>query len=286
MELTNGINYLRLYVCGMESNVLVGEPEETLRGVFDSTTGALYVVNPWVGLLDALAETGREYEDPPTIRVIAREDTLRTARNRFTLGSRLSDLVGAGVVSLRESSSVPETTVLVDDETVYSPVVVGDRAGAFTETGDAFVAGAVEGTEALWESAEAFDLRTPARATVRETLTAEFDGTVREDFETVVESIEGGRATRELDEVIVSLLVAAKHELLLYDVSRWGEDVGLASKATFSRRKTDLEEMGVVETEKSPTDVGRPRQRLRLTDERFQEADGDSLAALAQNVLY
>lgn len=270
----------------MESNVLVGETSEALRGTFERATGALHVVNPWVGLLDALAETGRAYEDPPTVRILAREDTLRTARNRFTLGSRLADLVGAGVVELRQTSSVPPTTLLVDDDTVYSPVEIGGRAGSLTESREAFVDDAVRRVESLWEASEEFDLRTPARATVRETLTAEFDDTVRDDFESVVESIEGGRATRELDEVIVSLLVAAKHELLLYDVSRWGEDVGLASKATFSRRKTDLEDMGVIETEKSPTDVGRPRQRLRLTDDRLREADGDSLAVVAQNVLY
>lgn len=270
----------------MAESVLTTDTGETLEGIFQRATEPVYLSNPWVGLLDALAETGHELDTMPTIHVIATEETLRTARNRFTLGSRLADLVGMGHLKLRSSSSVPETTVLVDDERVYSPVEIGDRSAAFVETGESIVADAHDAAASAWESAEPFSLRTPARATVRETLTAEFDETVQSDFETVVESIEGGRSTRELDEVIVSLLVAAKHELLLYDVSRWGEDVGLASKATFSRRKTDLEEMGVLETEKSPTDVGRPRQRLRLIDDKLREADGESLAVVAQNVLH
>lgn len=270
----------------MDESVLTTETGETLTGLFAQATGDVYLANPWVGLLDSLAEVGHGEAVIPTVHVIATEETLRTARNRFTLGSRLADLVGEGSLELRSSASVPETTVMVDDERVYSPVELGDRSAAFVETDESFLSDARDGILSTWEQAEPFSLRTPARATVRETLTAEFDGSVQGDFETVVESIEGGRSTRELDEVVVSLLVAAKHELLLYDVSRWGEDVGLASKATFSRRKTDLEEMGVLETEKSPTDVGRPRQRLRLTDDRLREADGESLAVVAQNVLH
>ena len=63
------------------------------------------------------------------------------------------------------------------------------------------------------------------------------------------------------------LLAAARNEQLLYDVSRWGEEVGLASKATFSRTKTALENAGLVGTEKVPIDVGRPRLRLTLAPE-------------------
>jgi hypothetical protein len=72
---------------------------------------------------------------------------------------------------------------------------------------------------------------------------------------------------------------------LLYDISKWGEDVGLASKATFSRTKTDLEEAGVVATEKVPIEVGRPRLRLRLGDDRLRSADRDEFGALAELVL-
>ncbi|MFW6153464.1 MAG: hypothetical protein ACOC42_03805, partial [Halobacteriota archaeon] len=51
---------------------------------------------------------------------------------------------------------------------------------------------------------------------------------------------------------------------LLYDVSKWGEDIGLASKATFSRKKSELEDAGVIDTEKEYIDVGRPRLRLKF----------------------
>ncbi|RJX46853.1 hypothetical protein DP106_15410, partial [Halonotius pteroides] len=88
-----------------------------------------------------------------------------------------------------------------------------------------------------------------------------------------------------LDEVTVSLLVAARNGDLLYDISRWGEDVGIASKATFSRTKTRMEESGVIETEKVPIDVGRPRLRLRLGDERLDVDDESEFARVARSLL-
>ncbi|PHQ46924.1 hypothetical protein DJ68_04650, partial [Halorubrum sp. C3] len=86
-------------------------------------------------------------------------------------------------------------------------------------------------------------------------------------------------------EVTVSLLVAAKNDVLLYDISKWGEDVGIASKATFSRTKTRLEDLGVIDTEKVPIDVGRPRLRLKLGDERLEGVDAAELAAEAAEMM-
>jgi DNA-binding MarR family transcriptional regulator len=84
---------------------------------------------------------------------------------------------------------------------------------------------------------------------------------------------------------MISLLVAGKNGELLYDISKWGEDVGVASKATFSRTKTRLEDNGLLDTEKVPIDVGRPRLRLLLGDQRLADATADELAAVAREML-
>lgn len=270
-----------------ETNVRGVGLGETLATALGECSGVTYVIDPWVGFLEAVAAAGREHDaDLPTVRVLARPGTLRTARKDFTVGSKLADVVESGDVSLRSREELSESTLFTDGDRLFSPVAVGDHVGALRETEASFVDGVYETLDGQWTGAEPFDLRTPGRTTIRETMTDEFGTTAREDFETVVDAIEGGRSSRELDEVIVSLLVAAKNELLLYDVSKWGEDLGLASKATFSRRKNDLEEMEVLETEKSPTDVGRPRQRLTLADDRLRDADADQLAVVAQNVLH
>jgi len=86
-------------------------------------------------------------------------------------------------------------------------------------------------------------------------------------FEAVETTRTGGYGSTgddTLDEVDLTLLAAAKHGVQLYEISRWGEDTGLASKATFSRAKNRLEDGGMIATEKVPIDVGRLRLRLML----------------------
>jgi len=121
---------------------------------------------------------------------------------------------------------------------------------------------------------------------VQESLAGSLGDDTASDFDGVLASMETARGDGDdLDEVTVSLLVAAKNEELLYDISKWGEDVGIASKATFSRTKSELEEAGLLDTEKVPIDVGRPRLRLKLGDDRLREASAGELASVAQSVL-
>jgi len=111
-------------------------------------------------------------------------------------------------------------------------------------------------------------------------MAAEIGEATREDFDAVLAAMDSARgADGEVDEVTVALLVAAKNDVLLYDISKWGGDVGIASKATFSRTKTRLEDLGIIDTEKVPIDVGRPRLRLKLGDERLNGLDAAELAA-------
>jgi hypothetical protein len=129
-------------------------------------------------------------------------------------------------------------------------------------------------------------LRTPAISRVRSSLETEIGEATAADFDSVLASLATARGDGDgLDEVTISLLVAARNNELLYEISRWGEDVGLASKATFSRTKTRLEDMGLIDTESVPIDVGRPRLRLLVGDERLESADSDELATVAQSLL-
>ena len=112
------------------------------------------------------------------------------------------------------------------------------------------------------EDAEAHTLSQSSRARLLETAASTFGPAYRGDFETVL-SIDSS-PEQQFDPVVLSLLLGATHGELLFDLSRWGEDLGLAIIATFSRRKTDLEEQGYLQTEAISQDVGRPRQRLQI----------------------
>jgi hypothetical protein len=231
---------------------------ENLRTILAEASGEVIAVGFDEEATRQLVEILAESEDPPQVRLLVREDVLKWLRDDFVLASTAAELLEADTLELRAAPERLDGTLVVTEEVVVSLLTPDDEHSAALVTDDEeFVAAVRERWSGVWEEAEEFALRTPAYTRVLETLGEEFDPAMASDFRTVLESVENVN-DGELDEVEVSLLVAAKHKQLLYDISHWGEDTGVASKATFSRAKTRLEEQGLLETEKVPIDVGRP----------------------------
>jgi hypothetical protein len=204
----------------------------------------------------------------------------------FLIASVVADLIGSGVLSIRTLEEVPNSSLVLTGQSVVSLVESRDQVAGLATTDESFVEATYDHYDERWANAPEFTLRTPPRSRVMETLEEDLGPDVAADFEAILDSLETARGDGDgLDEVTISLLVAAKNGKLLYDVSKWGEDVGVASKATFSRTKTRLEESGLLATEKVPIDVGRPRLRLVLGSQRLEDADADELASLAQEML-
>ena len=268
----------------MEPNLLRRTVSDVLEEALSSASGDLYVVDPARETLEELVSVMSETETP-SVRLLATDRVLKDVMDDFLVASRAADLVEAGRMELR-SYAGGENTLVVSDETVLAVVRAGDHVAGLGIDDEEFVASANERYEAAWTDAEPFVLRTPAISRVRGSLQSDLGEATATDFEAVLDSLETARGDGEgLDEVTISLLVAAKNRELLYDISKWGEDVGIASKATFSRTKTRLEELGLVDTEKVPIDVGRPRLRLMLGDDRLRDADAAELSSVAQSVL-
>jgi hypothetical protein len=268
----------------LDSNVIEGAVADVVRAAIDAADDELYVVNPTGGTVEAILGATADAEGP-TVRLLADERVLKDAMADFKVASSAADLREGGRLELRTYDGT-DNTVLVTGDAVVALVAVGDRAAGLVTDDEAFVGSANDQYDAAWEAASEFNLRTPAITRVRDSLREELGDAAAEDFDGVLASLETARGDGDgLDEVTISLLVAAKNEELLYDVSKWGEYVGIASKATFSRTKTDLEENGLIDTEKVPIDVGRPRLRLKLGDDRLDEAGPDELASVAQSVL-
>jgi hypothetical protein len=259
---------------------------ENLRTILADASGEVIAVGLDENATRELVEMLAESEEPPSVRLLAGDDVLKWLRDDFMLASTAAGLHEADILELRAAAERLDDTLLVTEEMVVSLLTPDDGQSAALVTDDEeFVAAVRERWNNLWEDGEQFDLRTPTYSRVLETLADEFDSAMEADFETVLETVADMDTDDWLDEVAVSLLVAAKHEQLLYDISHWGEDAGVASKATFSRKKTQLEEQGLLETEKVPIDVGRPRLRLLLGDERLREADTEELASVAHEML-
>lgn len=271
----------------MASNLLEDQVEDILRAAVEQADGDLFVVDPSVEAVEALVELTTSFEgELPTIKLLSDERVLKEVMDDFLVASNAADLVDAGSLELRILGSDVDNSLLVSADQAMALVSAGDRVAALTTDDAEFVDTAFATYADRFESAERFNLRTPAISRVRDSLDASIGEGARTDFDTVLSSLETARGDGDgLDEVTISLLVAAKNDVLLYDISKWGEDVGIASKATFSRTKTRLEEMGLIDTEKVPIDVGRPRLRLKLGDERLKGTDAKDLAGVAQSML-
>jgi hypothetical protein len=272
----------------MKSNLLDEQIGDILRAAIDEQPDVLHVVNPSADVIEELVNVATEMDaELPEIRMLAAEGTLKDVMEDFIIASNAADLMDEDALALRTLTEEPENSMLVTEDAVIALVTAGDHVGGLTTEDDEFVSTAYDAYDAEWEAAEEFSLRTPPLTRVKETLADEISADTEADFSGVLDSLETARGDGDgLDEVTISLLVAAKNEALLYDISKWGEDVGIASKATFSRTKTKMEDMGLIGTEKVPIDVGRPRLRLKLADERLQNADTDQLASVAQSILH
>jgi len=226
------------------------------------------VVNPTTATVRALVDELGTMDSPPAVRLLADAGLMKDLVDDFLVASAVADLTTDGVLSIRTLETVPRNSLLVSPEAVTAVVDGGETVAGLSAADAALVDDAYDHYDASWQSAAEFTLRTPPLSQVRSTLEAEIGPETAADFDAALDALDAARGNGDgLDEVTVSLVVAARNDVLLYDVSKWGEDVGLASKATFSRTKTNLEEAGVIDTDKVPIDVGRPRLRLKLGDE-------------------
>ncbi len=271
----------------MSSNLLETDIEDILRTVLSGGEDVLLVVEPSAKTVEELVGVAATFDgDLPEIRLVANESVLKDVMGDFIVASTAADLIDEGTLSLRTAVDGADNTLFVTDDAVISLVTAGDHVAGLTTEDEQFVDVAFDAYQSVWEESPDFKLRTPPISRVRDTLEANISEEAMSDFDSVLTSLETARGDGDgLDEVTISLLVAAKNDVLLYDISKWGEDVGIASKATFSRTKTKLEDMGLIDTEKVPIDVGRPRLRLKLGDDRLRSADANQIAGVAQSLL-
>ncbi|GAB7095730.1 DUF5821 family protein [Halolamina litorea] len=271
----------------MTSNLLGEEIEDILRQSIEEAGEELLFVDPSAAAVEALVELGVGFDgELPTVKLLADERMLKDVMDDFLVASNAADLVEAGTLELRNLGADTDNALLITDDRTVAVVSAGDAVAGLATDDAAFVELAHADYSERFDAAETFNLRTPAISRIRETMAADIGEQAREDFDAVLDSLETARGDGDgLDEVTISLLVAAKNDVLLYDISKWGEDVGIASKATFSRTKTRLEELGLIDTEKVPIDVGRPRLRLKLGDDQLRGADAGEFASIAQSMI-
>lgn len=271
----------------MDNETVEPVRQDRIEGVFSDLSGNVVITTSTfedlAGLVRAL-EAGTA-ED---VQILTDEPTAKTVRDSFLLAARMVDMIDDGTLDLRVASpKSPFSTLLIGTDEVRAVASIsGDAVTELRADADeSAIESARDAFRDQWESADEFAPRTPAYSTMLETLEERLGASMREDVEEVFEaSATAGEGAETVRPVRLSLLIGAKNEVQFYELGLWGESEGVASRAKFSREKQALEEEGLIDTEKIPTDVGRPRQRLVLPDG-IDASDPLDLTETARNAL-
>jgi hypothetical protein len=241
-----------------------------------------YLLNPPVAVLRSLVPASATDDDGdlPPLRVLARKNTLHDIRQQFPLASRLQELIDEGQVALCKSPIDQNTTVLVSETELIAFVLIEETVEWLTMDESKDSAGVFTELDELWDDSEQYRLRTPPLTATLDSATETLGESFGDRFERAVEWAEALPDPTEFHAIRAAVVIGAAEEQLHYEVSKWGEDASVASKASFSRHKVELEERGLVRTEKVQVPMGRPRQRLFLTDEYRDLFDEEGLDAL------
>jgi hypothetical protein len=270
-----------------QSTLIERNATEVCRTVLNDASDDVLAVGLSAETINGMLTVLTERDDPPSLRILAAEAVLKDLVSDFTVASTIADFITDDILSLRTSQDRLDGPLLLTEKRMVAIVSTDTQTAGLRTDDEEFVEDARRHYADRWDTAEPFTLRTPPLSRVQETMDDEFGPDMTADFEQMRTALGTNRGNDHsaLDEVDICLLAGARNEALLYDISTWGENVGIASRATFSRKKTNLEEMGLINTEKVPIDVGRPRQRLLLGDERLHEADADELVSVAGSIL-
>lgn len=269
----------------MSTNLTGIDGDEIIRSTIREGGGRLSVLQVPPRVLSRYVRIAEEESDElEKMRILANVDTIKSVMDDFVIGSAVSDLVAEDKVELLSTEDeVERSVVLVGDSAVVSYVDFGETVGALWSDESGLLQASVEFFEEAWSDGDDFKIRTPPMSEVSRTLRDEIGETTERDFREMLELLESTKGDGEgLDEITVALVAAARNEILLYDISKWGEDSGVASKATFSRKKTELEDAGLIDTENVPIDIGRPRLRLKFEDEALHNAPLEEVVEAAK----
>lgn len=271
----------------MANETVEGVRQDRFEGLLEALSGSVLVTTSTsddvAGLVTAL-----ESDAADEVRLLVDERTAKNVRDSFLLSSRVVDLVDEGTLDVRIASpETPFSTLLVGSDDVRSVASVSGAAVAElrADADESAIDAIREEFDDVWADAEQFVARTPAYSVMLDTLDDRLGESMRADVEQVFEEATAVRGeTEPIQPVQLSLLMGAKNQVQFYELGLWGESEGVASRAKFSREKQALEEHGLIDTEKVPTDVGRPRQRLVLGED-LEEMDALELTSAAQSVL-
>ncbi|ESP88065.1 transcriptional regulator TbsP domain-containing protein [Candidatus Halobonum tyrrellensis] len=246
--------------------------ERLLRG------GDPLVVGPPADLVRTLVDA--LYDSEASARLLLADATAAEAFAEFLTASGAAETVADGRLELRTLAGLDES-LTVGAGAAYAHVRVGDRIETVTVADGETVDAVRRANEERWAAGAPFPLDAPPRSRLVDSLRAE-----RPDagatLAGALDAVETLRGDDPLDPVLLCTLVGARHGMLSMDLGEWAGDVDFSSRTEIARAKNRLVDAGLVETQRVPQGVGRPRQRLVLAADALTELPPAEFVAAAR----
>ncbi|WP_143114441.1 transcriptional regulator TbsP domain-containing protein [Halopenitus persicus] len=223
------------------------------------------------------------YSDNETINILAQQDTLKEALSDFRIAARAVDLIEEDRIDLRIVDQTLNNTLLLTPSSMATLLRLDSRLNALVTTDEELMERTRSMYQNLFADARSYDVHTPAYSEVQTSLREAINQEMEQDYIAALES--SSSLDNPIDEVAIGVLVAARNGELQYELSAWGEKIGIASRATFSRTKSQLEDEDLITTEKVPIDVGRPRYRLQLENPQLSNIPVEEIGNAARELI-
>jgi len=236
------------------------------------------------------ADGSTDTDSPSRVRLLCTDESAEAAFDDFLTATAAVDARSADRVAVRTASELGASLTVADGTVRAHLSLDGDDAtdlpnGGFATGHDEPLCTAVEETyDARWRDADEYAFDVPSRTTIVESFADRWP----DAGETLVDLFDAAEAlprTGAFDPVSACTLAGARHELLTMHIGDWAEEIDLTSRTEVARSKARLIETGLVETEREPVGVGRPRHRLVLADDEPTDLTGAELLARGRAAL-
>lgn len=260
------------------------DPVAAIAAALDSG-GEIRIINPTLALLSSVVAQAGPSSHGGRLELLVTTPVARAVEDRFPTAAQLADLAANDRLSMRVSSTSHAGT-LVDGAltgVVYARAAVPALLAIDPDVWGGWFA---HSWEAAVTDARPIEHPTVGYQRLCTTLAERVSGPVADRFDQLVRAARAQLPVdAEIDPTALALLATGWCGGELADVTAWGVDMGVASRATFSRVKTQLVEAALLETTPIPQAVGRPRLRLELTPQHAEPPDAAALIAAAGSVL-
>jgi hypothetical protein len=261
------------------SDVTTAPAEQTLQSVLETAESEIHVLNPAPAVATRLLDVYNP-EQHPRVSIYAPKSTYDAGISTFPFILTAASKTGsddATLLELPESAplNAEHANTVATDDYALSLLWDDDEILVFGIEKATLATALIDQATGAASDVTEYELRAPPREVLLEAFEDRVGEPYVEQYVSLLDEIDELPCRYNQRAAIDTAIIAgALTESQLYHISRATESAQFGSIASFSRRKNELEEAGYIDTEKVPTDIGRPRDRLVPGDELEPSTDG------------